>query len=242
MIKVPGTEAGLPAVAQLLGEGVNVNITLLFARERHEQVMWTYIEALEQRAAAGLPIEHIASVASFFVSRVDTLVDSVLRKQIEAAGSDETRQGQLRVLLGKSAIANARLAYARFREIFGGERFAALRARGAQVQRPLWASTSAKDPAYRDVVYIEELIGPDTVNTLPQPTLKAFQDHGRVRRTLDTNIAEAEATLAALDAAGIDIAAVTRQLEREGVDLFVASYDALLDGVAQKQARVNDRR
>lgn len=238
MIKVPGTEAGLPAVVQLLGEGVNVNITLLFARERHEQVMWAYIEALEQRATAGLPIAHIASVASFFVSRVDTLVDRVLQEQIAATGSDETRQEQLRVLLGKSAIANARLAYARFREIFGSERFAALRARGAQVQRPLWASTSAKDPAYRDVVYVEQLIGPDTVNTLPHATLQAFQNHGQVRRTLDTDLDDAQAIPIILQQVGIDFAAITRQLEDEGLATFAASYDELIAGVEQKRIRL----
>lgn len=236
MIKVPGTDAGIAAGGELLAEGLNVNITLLFARERHEQVMWTYVEALERRAAAGLPLDHVASVASFFVSRVDTLVDRLLQARIEAASDDGARQEQLRGLLGRSAIANARLAYARFREIFDGERFAPLRAQGAQVQRPLWASTSAKNPAYRDVVYVEELIGPDTVNTLPHPTLLAFQDHGQVRRSLDASVEDAHAVMEALREVGVDFSTVTSQLEAEGIAAFVASYDELIAGVEQKRA------
>lgn len=239
MIKVPGTDAGIRAVGELLAEGLNVNITLLFARERHEQVMWTYVEALERRAATGLPLDRIASVASFFVSRVDTLVDRLLQAQIEAAIGDEARQERLRDQLGMSAIANAKLAYARFREIFDGERFAALRAQGAQVQRPLWASTSAKNPAYRDVVYVEGLIGADTVNTLPHPTLLAFQDHGEVRRTLDARGEDAHAVMAALHESGIDFNAVASQLEAEGIAAFVASYDELIAGVEQKRARLS---
>lgn len=239
MIKVPGTDAGILAVGELLAEGLNVNVTLLFARERHEQVMWTYVEALERRAAAGLPLERIASVASFFVSRIDALVDRLLQEQIEAASGDATRQERLRGLLGKSAIANARLAYARFRAIFDGERFAALRARGAQLQRPLWASTSAKNPAYRDVLYVEQLIGPDTVNTLPHPTLLAFQDHGKVRRTVDAQVEEAHAVMGALQEAGIDFSSVTGRLEADGIAAFVASYDELIAGVEQKRARLS---
>jgi len=238
MIKVPGTEAGIPAVRQLLADGLNVNITLLFARERHEQVMWAYVEALEQRAAAGQPIDRVASVASFFVSRVDTLVDQQLQAAIDAASGEGDRQERLCALLGKCAIANAKLAYAGFRTIFDDERFAGLRAQGAQVQRPLWASTSIKNPAYRDVVYVEALIGPDTVNTLPHPTLQAFQDHGRVERTLDGGLDEARATLAALAEAGIDEAAVTRQLEEEGLAVFVASYDELIAGVEEKRDKL----
>ena len=238
MIKVPGTDAGIAAVGELLAEGLNVNITLLFARERHEQVMWTYVEALERRDAAGLPLDRIASVASFFVSRVDTLVDRLLQAQIAAASGDRARQERLRSLLGMSAIANARLAYARFREIFDGERFAALRARGAMVQRPLWASTSAKNPAYRDVVYVEELIGPDTVNTLPHSTLLAFQDHGEVRRTLDARAEHALAIMGALPEFGVDFTTVTSQLEAEGIASFAASYDELIAGVEQKRARL----
>ncbi len=185
MIKVPGTEEGIPAVEQLLREGVNVNITLLFARERHERVMLAYIGALEERVAAGEPVDRIASVASFFVSRVDTLVDKLLDEKIKEAGGDAARAERLRGLQGKAAVANAKLAYRRFRELFDGERFAPLKAQGANVQRPLWASTGTKNKAYSDVLYVDSLIGPDTVNTLPPATMEGFQDHGTVRRTVD---------------------------------------------------------
>jgi transaldolase len=234
MIKVPGTSAGAHAVTPLLREGININVTLLFSLQNHERVMWAYIEALEARAAAGQPVDRIASVASFFVSRVDTLIDKLLDERI-AAIHDATEQEQLRALHGKAAIANARLAYARFREIFDGERFAKLKAQGAHVQRPLWASTGTKNAAYGDVYYVEALIGPDTVNTVPQPTLQAFLDHGQVRRTIDTDVDDARATLDALAQVGIDYAIVTQQLEDEGVKLFVASYDELIVGVARKQ-------
>ena len=234
MIKVPGTSAGTQAITPLLRDGINVNITLLFSLHNHERVMWAYIEALKARAAAGQPLDRIASVASFFVSRVDTLVDRLLDERLDAT-SDATAQAQLRALQGKAAIANARLAYARFREIFDGEGFAQLKARGAHVQRPLWASTGTKNPAYGDVYYAEALIGSDTVNTMPQPTLQAFLDHGQVRRTIDTDLGDARATLEALAEAGIDFDAVTQQLEDEGVRLFVASYDELIAGVEQKQ-------
>ncbi len=235
MIKVPGTVEGAPAVEQLLSEGINVNITLLFSGQNHERVMWNYINALERRAAAGQPVDRISSVASFFVSRVDTLVDKLLEGKIEEAAGDAARQERLRGLLGKAAIANAKLAYARFREIFGDERFAKLKAKGAKVQRPLWASTSTKNPAYRDVIYVEELIGPDTVNTLPPATIEAFQDHGVVRRTIDEGLDEARATMAALAEAGIDIVAATAQLEDEGVASFAKSYDELIAGVEKKR-------
>jgi transaldolase len=236
MVKLPGTAAGAPAVEQLLREGININITLLFALRNHERVMWRYISALEQRATAGQPLDHIASVASFFVSRVDTLVD----KQVEARigqTRDAEQQTQLRRLLGNVAIANAKLAYERFRAIFGGERFQRLRARGARVQRVLWASTSTKNPAYRDVRYVEELIGPDTVVTAPLKTIQAFKDHGQVRRTVDTDVEGARATLALLKSFGVDYDAVTQQLEDEGIAAFVKSYDELLAGVEQKRAR-----
>jgi transaldolase len=211
----------------------------LFSLHSHERVMWAYIEALKARAAAGQPLDRIASVASFFVSRVDALVDRLLDERLDAT-SDATAQAQLRALQGKAAIANARLAYARFREIFDGEGFAQLKARGAHVQRPLWASTGTKNPAYGDVYYAEALIGSDTVNTMPQPTLQAFLDHGQVRRTIDTDLGDARATLEGLAEAGIDFDAVTQQLEDEGVRLFVASYDELIAGVEQKQRARED--
>jgi transaldolase len=234
LYKVPGTDAGVPAIARLLREGLNLNVTLLFSLQHHEQVMWAYIEALEARVAAGHPIDRIASVASFFISRVDTLVDALLDEQIRDLSSNVAQQEQRRALLGKTAIANAQLAYARFREIFDGERFGALKAHGAHVQRPLWASTGTKNPAYRDVYYVEALIGPDTVNTVPQPTLQAFQDHGRIHRTIDTNVDDAHQVMLALQQFGIDYDAITGQLEQEGTALFVASYDALIAQAEQK--------
>lgn len=242
LIKVPGTAEGAVAVQQLLRDGINVNITLLFSLQNHERVMLAYLDALEQRTAAGQPVDRLSSVASFFVSRVDTLVDKLLQERIEEAErtGDRARQERLRGLLGKAAIANAKLAYARFRELFGDERFARLRQRGAKVQRPLWASTSVKNPDYRDVRYVEELIGPDTVNTLPQETLKAFQDHGAVRRSVDEGLAEARATLAGLGEVGIDFDAVTQQLEDEGVALFATSYDELIKGVEHKRAELQE--
>ena len=241
LIKVPGTDAGATAAEQLLTDGVNVNITLLFSQGNHERVMRAYLAALEARAAHGLPIDRIASVASFFVSRVDTLVDRLLGERIEAArqAGDTARRRRLEELLGTAAVANAKLAYARFRELFDTERFARLAAQGASVQRPLWASTSVKNPGYRDVVYVEELIGPDTVNTLPLGTISAFQAHGVVARSVDRGVDKARATISALEEeAGLDFAAVTQQLEDEGVALFVQSYDELIAGVEKKRRKM----
>lgn len=231
MIKVPGTDEGVPAIRTLLSEGVNVNITLLFSLRNHEKVMWAYIEALEERAKAGKPIDRIASVASFFVSRVDTLVDKLLDEKI-AAGGDAAA---LKALQGKVAVANARLAYENFQRIFGGDRFKTLAAKGARVQRPLWASTGTKNKAYSDVLYVDSLVGPDTVNTLPPATIEAFIDHGVVRRTVDEGVDEAHATMKALKQAGIDIDAVTKQLENEGVASFAKSFEDLLAGVEAKR-------
>jgi transaldolase len=176
MIKVPGTDAGLPAIEQLLFEGMNVNVTLLFSVANHERVMEAFLRGVERRMEAGRPVDRVASVASFFVSRVDSSVDAAL----EGIGGERALG-----LRGRAAVANAKLAYARFREVFSGPRWERLAAAGAQVQRPLWASTSTKNPAYRDVIYVEELIGPDTVNTMPLATVKAFADHGVARRTVD---------------------------------------------------------
>lgn len=235
MIKIPATDAGLPAIEQLLTEGVNINITLLFSLQTYERVLESHLTALERRAEAGLPIERLASVASFFVSRVDTLVDRLLEERI-ARSRDQADQGRLSALLGRAAIANARLAYAHFRTVVASERFARLRDRGAHMQRLLWASTSTKNPTYRDVYYVEELIGPDTVNTMPLATLRAFQDHGEVQRTLDRDLDAARAVWRQLQAAGIDYAAVTAQLETEGIDAFDASHSTLIAGVEQKRA------
>jgi transaldolase len=215
MIKVPATAAGYPAIATLIAEGVNVNATLIFSLGHYESVARAYLEGLADCAHP----ERVASVASFFVSRLDTVVDARL-EQIGSAGALALR--------GRAAIANACLAYRRFRELFAGDPFAALAARGARVQRPLWASTSTKNPAYRDVLYVEELIGPDTVNTIPMKTLEAFRDHGRPRASLTDGLAAAAATMAELAGLGLDLEAVTEQLQVDGVAAFARSFDELV--------------
>lgn len=233
MIKVPGTVEGAEAIRQLIADGINVNVTLLFAVEAHARVIEAYLAGLEQRAAAGLPIDRIASVASFFVSRVDSAIDKQLGQM---AAADASRAGTLLALQGKAAIANAKLAYRLFSASFSGSRWDALAARGARVQRPLWASTSTKNPAYRDVIYVEELIGPDTVNTLPPATLEAFRDHGEVRQSVTEGVAEAERTLAALEANGVALQQVTDTLLAEGLGSFEQSFVTLLAGLARKRA------
>jgi len=233
MIKIPGTRAGVPAIEECLYAGVNVNVTLLFAVEAYEEVAWAYIRALERRAAEGKPIDRIASVASFFVSRIDTLTDKLLDEKI-AATNDATQQARLRALQGKAAIANAKIAYQSFKRIFADARFAALRARGARVQRPLWASTSTKNPRYPDTLYVDTLIGPDTVNTLPPETIDAFRDHGTPRLTLEENLADAQQTLRDLASVGIALSAVTRQVLDEGIVRFQQSFDQLLASIERK--------
>jgi len=235
MVKVPGTEAGIPAIEQLIAEGVNVNVTLLFSLDGHERVMEAYLRGLERRKEEGGDLSHVASVASFFVSRVDSAVDAELDRIAEQGGD---RAKDARRLRGRIAIANAKLAYARFREVFGGDRFSALQRNGAQLQRPLWASTSTKDPSYRDVIYVEQLIGPDTVNTLPLDTLKAFADHGEAKRTVDLDVGDARADIRALAGLGIDLAEVTHRLETEGVEKFAASFRAMLEAIEEKRSRI----
>jgi transaldolase/glucose-6-phosphate isomerase len=237
LVKVPGTIQGLPAIEQLLGEGININITLLFAIERYEQVANAYLAALEKLAAEGKPLKGAASVASFFVSRIDTLVDQQLEARLSQAKTDAERE-RISALFGKAAIANAKLAYQRFKEIFAGPRFRSLAQKGARVQRMLWASTSTKNPKYRDVLYAEELIGPDTVDTMPASTLEAFRDHGSVRPTIEEGLAESRQVMAQLAAVGIDMAAVTRQLEEQGVEAFAKDYQKLLNSIAEKRAQV----
>jgi len=234
MVKIPSTPAGIPAIRRALAEGININITLIFSLENYRQVAEAYLSALEERLAAGRDISRIASVASFFVSRVDTLVDRLLEEQIKAAGTG-TRQQHLKDLQGKAAIANARLAYQEFKRLFSGPRFAALQQHGAHVQRPLWASTSAKNPAYRDVLYVEELLGSDTVNTMPLKTLESFREHGRVRLSIVDQLAEAKAELAALAEAGISYDEVTRQLQEEGVEKFIDSFQTLFACIEKKR-------
>ncbi len=234
LVKIPATQAGVPAIRQALSEGININITLIFAIENYRQVVEAYLSALEERVAAGKDISRIASVASFFVSRVDVLVDRLLEDRIKAVGDNVERQ-KLKALQGKIAIANARLAYQEFKRLFSGPRFEALKQRGAGVQRPLWASTSTKNPAYRDVLYAEELIGPDTVDTMPLKTIEGLRDHGRVRLSMEDHLLEAQAELAALEEAGIHYDQVTRQLQDEGVQKFVDSFRTLFAGIDNKR-------
>lgn len=224
MVKVPGTEEGAHAVYELIAEGINVNVTLLFAVEAYERVADAYIRALDDRARAAKPIDRIASVASFFVSRVDTEVD----RRLEAIGGEATR------LEGKAAVANAKMAYQLFLQKFSGTRWEALASKGARVQRPLWASTSTKNPAYRDVMYVEQLIGPDTVNTMPPKTLEAFREHGVVARTVDADVEQARSELAALQRVEVSMKDVTDVLLREGIASFEKSFQTLLAGLRKK--------
>ena len=240
MVKIPSTAAGISAIRQSLYEGININITLMFSLENYRQVAQAYLAALEERLADGRDISRLASVASFFVSRVDVLVDQLLQDKINAA-STSAEQQQLRALQGKAAIANARLAYQEFKRLFSDQRFEALRQHGARVQRPLWASTGTKNPAYRDVLYVEELIGPHTVNTMPLKTLESFHDHGRVRLSVEEDIPGAQAVLAALQATGIDYAQVTSQLQDEGVQKFIDSFDKLLQCIEDKRKALQEK-
>ena len=232
MVKVPGTPEGAVAARQLIAEGINVNITLLFSVDAHRAVIDAYLEGLEARVAAGQPIDRIASVASFFVSRVDSEVD----KRLDALAAKATGAERERILAlkGRTAVANAKLAYQLFRERFAGPRWEALAARGANLQRPLWASTSTKNPQYRDVMYVEQLIGPDTVNTMPPATLEAFRDHGIVARTVDADVEGARRTIADLERAGISLREVTAQLLTEGLRSFEKSFDTLIGGLERK--------
>jgi transaldolase len=237
LIKIPATPAGIPAIRQALTEGINVNITLIFSLSDYRQVAEAFISALEARRADGKDISHIASVASFFVSRVDTLVDKLLEDKIKAT-SNTSEQQQLKSLEGKAAIANARLVYQEFKNIFGTPRFAALKQASAHVQRPLWASTSTKNPAYRDVLYAEELIGPDTVDTMPLETIENFRDHGRVRLSIEDNIPEAHQVFDSLEKIGIHYDQVTQQLQDEGVQKFADSFHKLFEGIAEKRKAI----
>ena len=233
MVKVPGTAEGVPAIRTLLAEGININITLLFSLHNYEQVALAYIEALEERQAKGESISGLASVASFFVSRVDTLADKQLDGVIAEGGDHAELAASLK---GKVAVANAQLAYEKFLELFKGERFAPLAAAGAKVQRPLWASTGTKNKAYSDVLYVETLIGPETVNTAPIATIEAFLDHGTIARTVDADLAGAHAVLDDLAKVGLSIDQITSQLEDEGIAAFIVAYDGLLADVDAKRA------
>ena len=236
LVKVPGTVEGLPAIERLLGEGVNINITLLFAIERYAEVAWAYIAALEKRAREGKPLDRIASVASFFVSRIDTLADQQLEAKLSAAKSAEEKQ-RLESLGGKTAVANAKLAYVKFKEIFASARFQALKQKGARVQRMLWASTGTKNPRYSDTLYVDTLIGPDTINTMPAATLAAYRDHGKPAARIEEGLDDARAVMQQLAQGGIDLAAVTRKLEDQGVESFAKDYEKLLAALAEKRGK-----
>jgi transaldolase len=224
LIKVPATAAGVPAIEELTARGVNVNVTLLFAVERYEQVIEAYLTGLERRTSAGEPLSGLASVASFFVSRVDAKADAALPPESP--------------LRGRIAIANAHRAYGRYLERFAGERWEALSRQGAAPQRPLWASTGTKDPAYSDVLYVERLIAPGVINTMPEKTLRAFSDHGDLGHALDTDLTEAERVLAQAAEAGLDVPELTAELEREGVQSFCDSYNELLGCIESKLTTV----
>ncbi len=238
MVKVPGTKEGAVAVRRLIAEGINVNITLLFAIEAHESVIEAYLAGLEDRVKARQPIDGLASVASFFVSRVDTEVDKRLDALIAKAPPAEKER--LQMLKGRAAIANAKLAYRLFKQKFSGPRWEALKKQGARVQRPLWASTSTKNPAYRDVMYVEELIGPHTVDTMPPATIEAFRDHGVVQRTVDKKLAAAEGLLKEIEAAGISMREVTEKLLVDGIASFQKSFDELIAGLETKIGSLGD--
>jgi transaldolase len=227
MIKVPGTPEGAVAVRQLIGAGINVNITLLFAIDAYRRVIEAYFAGLEDRVGKGAPISSLSSVASFFVSRVDGEVD----KRVDALSISQAERDALK---GKAAIANAKLAYRLFQQQVATPRWAALAAKGARLQRPLWASTSTKNPAYRDVMYVEQLIGPSIVNTMPPQTIEAFRDHGVVKRTVDVGVDESERYFRALAGVGISIDDVTAKLLTDGLASFQKSFDTLIAGLQKK--------
>jgi transaldolase len=236
MVKIPGTAEGLGAIRTCLAEGININITLLFSVERHREVMEAYLQAMEERATRGLPVDQIRSVASFFVSRVDSNADRKL--DALAKSGPAPSQALARELRGKLGIANARIAYEAFEEVFGSPRFRALRDKGVALQRPLWASTSTKDPAYPDLYYVEALIGPDSVDTVPPETYEAYRDHGDPRVRIRDDRRGAHAVLRGLAEIGVDTAEVFRELEEEGIRKFSDSFDALLAAVAEKEKAV----
>ncbi|HEX2723242.1 MAG TPA: transaldolase [Gemmatimonadaceae bacterium] len=236
MVKVPGTPEGALAVRQLIADGVNVNITLLFSLEAHDRVIDAYMSGLEDRVAAGNPIDHVFSVASFFVSRVDTEIDKRLDAMIKAANPSD--RDRLKMLKGRAAVANAKLAYRLFRRRFDSERWTRLADGGGRLQQPLWASTGVKNPAYRDVMYVEELIGPDTVNTMPPALIDAFRDHGDVQRTVDKRLGAAEGLLREVEAVGISVRDVTDKLLADGLASFQKSFDSLVAGIERKMSEL----
>ena len=237
MIKIPATPEGIPAIQTLIAEGININVTLIFSQTTYDQVAEAYIAGLEQRHAAGKPLDHVASVASVFVSRVDTSIDSQLEFKARRS-SDESEKAVLNGLLGKAAIANIKLLNKRFKQTFAADRFEKLKAAGAQIQRPLWASTGTKNPAYPDTYYVDELIAPNTVNTVPPATYTAVRDHGKTEVTIEKDLDGAPATIAKLGELGIDLNQVTQQLQDEGVAQFMASFDTMTGSITAKQAAI----
>ena len=230
MVKVPGTAEGVPAFQQLISEGININVTLLFAQDMYQQIAEAYIVGLEQLAAQGGNIAKMASVASFFISRIDTAADNIIGARLKTS-KDAKEQEQLKSLQGKVAIANGKLAYQRYLKIFGSDRWKKLAAQGAQTQRVLWASTGTKNPSYSDVMYVEDLIGPDTVNTIPPATLDAFRDHGHPRASLVENVPAAEQTMQTLAKVGISIDEITDKLTNDGIRSFEEAFDKLLEAI-----------
>src|SRR5262249_19342239 len=234
MVKIPATRPGLPAIRAMIAEGININITLLFSQQVYAEVAEAYLAGLESLVAKGGDPHKVASVASFFVSRIDTLVDEELEKKIAAAGTNPAEKARLQGLKGKVAIANAKLAYQLYKKLFSGERWRRLAQHGAQTQRLLWASTGTKNKAYSDVLYVEELIGLDTVGTIPPATMDAFRDHGRLRPSLEEDVAGAQAVMNALPLLGISIDAVTGKLVEDGVRLFIEAADRLYAAVQRR--------
>ncbi len=233
MIKVPATPEGLPAIETLISEAVNVNVTLMFSMKHYNQVAEAYIKGIEKRAQSGGAFDKIFSVASFFVSRVETLVDKKLDAKLK-----QKNDPAVAALKGKAAVANTKLVYQRYKEIFLGERFSAMKKKCARTQWPLWASTGTKDPKYSDIKYISELIGPDTVNTMPPATMDAFRDHGKAAATLEAGLAEARDAVNQLKAAGIDLIEVGKELQDEGVDLFKKSFEDLMSATRKHRDRI----
>ncbi len=236
MIKIPATKEGMPAIRQALADGINVNITLMFSMDHYESVVDAFMKGLEDRVGAGKPIDGIASVASIFVSRMDTKADKLLQERLSDVGASGSASAEhLQQLLGRAAVANGKRTYRRYQELFAERRFVDLQGRGARPQRVLWASTSTKNPEYNDVLYVEELIGPDTVNTLPLSTLEAFRDHGRVGETLTSDLDSADQVVSELDALGIDLLQLGEELESEGVVAFIEALDGVLEAIEGKR-------
>ena len=241
MVKVPATAEGLPAIAELTAQGLSINVTLIFSLARYQQVMHAYLEGLERRLASGGDASSVRSVASFFVSRVDSKTDAAIDAALASRSGGAMPREELAALKGHAAVANARLAYARFREVFTAPRFAALQRRGAHLQRPLWASTSTKNPAYPDTLYVDQLIGADTVNTMPLATLQAFNDHGALESRIERDLDSARALFRRLPELGVPVDALIAQLEGEGVVAFAKSYDALLETLESRRAALSGK-